>query len=311
MRTGNHENKPSDFDGSDWKDIAKRVKEQLREDHLQITAAGIAFYFFLALFPAMAAFVSLYSMWMDPAQIQEHLESLRNIMPGKAHELIVGIVEPISQQPASSLGWTGVLSLLFTLYSANKGTAAIFKGVNIAYHEKDERGFLKKNLTSLGMTLGYMVIGLLSLGIIVLFPTLVDRWFEDGGMARVFGVLRWVLIIALVVLTLALTYKVAPDRDDAKFRWLSWGAGIATGLWLVGSLLFSFYVNNFGNYAETYGSFASVIILMLWFFVTAFVLLLGAEINAEMEHETRRDTTVGEEAPMGSRGAFYADRQAD
>lgn len=303
--------KPSDFDSGNWKDILKRVKEQIQEDHLQITAAGIAFYFFLALFPAMAAFVSIYSMWMDPAQIQEHLESLRNVMPGKAHELIVGIVEPVSKQSSTSLGWSSGLSLLFTLYSANKGTKAIFKGVNIAYHESDDRGFLKKNLISVGMTLGYMIIGILSLGIIVLFPAFVDQVLGDSSTARWMGILRWVLILIIVILTLAVTYKVAPDRDNAKFRWLSWGAGIATVLWLIGSLLFSYYVNNFGNYGETYGSFASVIILMLWFFLTAFVLLLGAEINAEMEHETARDTTVGEEEPMGSRGAYFADRKAE
>lgn len=310
MSQKSYNQKPSDFDGDNWKDILKRVKHQVKEDHVQIVSAGIAFYFFLALFPAMAAFVSLYSMWMDPSQIQEHLQSLQNIMPGKAHELLVGIIEPISQQSSQSLGWTGALSLLFTLYSANKGTAAIFKGVNIAYHEEDDRSFIKKNLTSLAMTLGYMIVGILSLGIIVLFPPLADQIFGDS-IAKWVGILRWVVILLLVVTTLSLTYKFAPDRENAKFRWLSWGAGTATILWLIGSLLFSYYVNNFSNYGETYGSFASVIILMLWLFLTAFIMLLGAEVNAEMEHETGRDTTVGEDEPMGQRGAFYADRKAN
>ncbi|WP_373072897.1 YihY/virulence factor BrkB family protein [Zeaxanthinibacter enoshimensis] len=309
--TDNHEtSSPSEISGSGWWDIIKRIKEQLSNDHAEIVAAGIAFYFFLAIFPAIAAFVSIYSLIIDPALMNQQLSSLQGTLPSQAFGLIRDVITSVSQQSQQALGWSIVLSILFSLWSANKGTTAIFKGLNIAYHESDDRSFLKRKAITLGITFLSIVIGILSLAVIIAFPSYLSGLNLTGLLEVLAGVLRWVVLGFVIMMGLSFLYKIGPDRDNPEFRWVSPGAITATLLWLLGSLLFTWFVNNFGNFGNTYGGFASVIILMLWFFLTAFIILLGAEINAETEHQVRKDSTIGEDEPLGQRGAHYADRVA-
>ncbi|MFU8831991.1 MAG: YihY/virulence factor BrkB family protein [Wenzhouxiangella sp.] len=308
---GRKAGKPSKIPMKGWKELALRVKDQLPEDHVSIISAGVAFYFFLALFPALAAAFSVYGLVMDPAQVMQQMNQLANVLPEQAHQMIGNILEQQSERSGTALGWSLAVSVLISLWSANKATKAVFEGVNIAYNQTDDRGFFKKNAITLLFTLGGIIVGLLALAVIAVFPALVDQIGLPSTVETIIQLLLWPILAVIVIFALAAVYKVAPSRKNPQFKWTSWGAITATLLWLAGSLLFTLFVTNFGNFDETYGAFAAVIILMLWFFLTAFVILLGAEINSEMEHQTSRDTTTGEDQPMGQRGGFHADHVAE
>ena len=307
---GHNAEKPTQIPKKGWKDIALRVKDRLTKDHVSIVSAGIAFYFFLAIFPAIAAALSIYGLVMEPAEVAQQMSQLANVLPEQAHQMISNILEKQSEKSASSLGWSLVLSILISLWSANKGAKAVFEGVNIIYDETDERGFFKLNAVTLLFTIGGIIIGFIAIAMVVAFPALIDKIGLPSTLETIIQLLRWPILALIVMFALAAVYKVAPCRNSPEFKWTSWGAIIATVFWLAGSLLFSLYVNNFGSFDEAYGSFAAVIILMLWFFLTGFIILLGAEINSEMEHQTSRDTTTGEDKPMGQRGGYHADHVA-
>ncbi len=309
-KRGHRAEKPKIIPLKGWKDIALRVKDQLKTDHVSIVSAGIAFYFFLAIFPTIAAALSIYGLVMDPAEVQQQMGQLATILPEQAHQMISNILEKQSEKSESSLGWSLVLSILISLWSSNKGTQAVFQGVNITYNEQDDRGFLKLTGVTLLFTIGGIIIGFIAIIMVVAFPALIDKIGLPSTLETIIQLLRWPILALIVMFALAAVYKVAPYRKSPEFKWTKWGAVIATVLWLGGSLLFSLYVNNFGSFDETYGSFAAVIILMLWFFLTAFIILLGSEINSEMEHQTSRDTTTGKDKPMGERGGYHADNVA-
>ncbi|AKD04004.1 YihY/virulence factor BrkB family protein [Pontibacter korlensis] len=302
---------PHQIPGRGWKEVMLRVKEQLGTDNISIVAAGVAFYFFLALFPTLAAIISIYGLVTDPAAVEQHIEELTAVLPSETHEMLTERLRSIAQNSSSTLGWGVALSILLSLWSANSGTKSLFEGINIAYDERNTRSFIELNAITLLFTVGGIVLGGLCFALLVGFPALVGNLGLPGFVQTLIEWGRWPLLALIIMLSLALIYKVAPYRDNPKFKWVSWGSGIATVLWLLGSLLFSWYVNNFGNYGETYGPVAAVIILMLWFNLTSFIILLGAEINSELEHQTARDTTVGQEEPLGQRGAFHADHVAD
>lgn len=293
-----------------WIDIGKRVWQEMKIDHVQIVSAGVGFYFFLSIFPTIVAAISIYSLVLEPSQIQEQISRLNIIMPDQAYGMITDFLKPILEQSRKEIGWGLVISILVSIWSANKGTSALFQGINIAYDEIDNRGFIKKNVLTLVFTLAGLVIGLISLLIVIFFPILIDDFGLPTQIEKILTWLRWLILGFILIFNLSLVYKIAPNRRSPRFRWVSWGAIIGTILWLGGSMLFSWYVSNFGSYADVYGSFAAVAILLLWLFLTAFIILIGAEINSEMEHQTRYDTTIGENKPMGERNAWHADHCA-
>ncbi len=304
--------KPIQLSWKGWKQIGKRVNSELTVDHIAIVAAGVAFYFFLALFPTFIAAISIFSLVMEPAQIQQQISEIAHILPQQSTQMISDVLEDITGKSKATLGWSLVVSVLFSLLSAQQGTKAVFEGINVAYNEIDERGFFKYNGLTLLFTIGGIVIGVICTALVVVFPAIVEGInLPAYGVESIVQWLRWFVLALILMGVLAITYKIAPDRNNPQFRWVSWGAVIATILWLAGSILFSFYISNFGNYDKMYGSFAAVIILMLWFFITAYVILLGAEINSEMEHQTRKDTTIGKDRPLGQRNAYHADHVAD
>ena len=307
---GRRADKPRHIPARGWMDIGRRVKDQIKDDHAQIVAAGIAFYFFLALFPAMAAALSIYGLVMEPAQVQQQMSQLASVLPQQVHQMLADVLNGLSSKSGGSLGWSLVISVLISLWSANKGTKAIFEGVNVAYDEIDERNFFRKNAVTLLFTLGGIVLVFLCLMLIVGFPAVINQLGLPPVLQTLIQLISWAVLAVLIVYALGMIYKKGPDRDDPEFKWVSVGSVTAAALWLAGSLLFTWYVNNFGSFDKTYGSFAAIIILMLWFFLTGFVIMLGAEINSEMEHQTGSDTTVGRDRPMGSRGAYHADHVA-
>jgi membrane protein len=308
---GHLANRPGEIQKKGWKEVLLRVKDQLDKDNIGIIAAGVAFYFFLALFPSLAAFVSIYGLVMDPAQVTQQMDQLTSVLPEQAHETLHDILQNIVGNSDSTLGWALLLGILISLWSANQGTKALFEGVNIAYDEENKRGFMAQNAISLLFTLGAIVLGIVVIALVAGFPAFVDSLPLPEVVKTVIGWGRWLLLALIIMGSLALIYQYAPFREDAKLRWISWGAFIATVLWIAASLLFSFYVNNFGSYNETYGSVAAIIILLLWLNLTCYIILLGAEINSELEHQTAKDTTKGKEKPMGERGAYHADHVAE
>lgn len=308
---GRNARTPREIPTGGWKDIFLRVKDEIKSDRLSIIAAGVAFYAFLALFPALATIISVWGLFADPAQVQQQLASLQGALPSSAIDILERAATRIAATSPTSLGWGVALSLLLTLWSANKGVKGLLQAINIAYNEDDSRGFLVQNAISLALTLGAVIVTVLAIGLVVVLPAAlgaiglgsVTRWAISVG--------RWPVLAALVVAGLAVIYRVGPHREDARWRWVTPGSIVATVLWLAASVLFSIYVNNFSSYDETYGSVAAVAIMLLWFFISAFIILIGAEINAEAEKQTAKDTTTGPAAPMGEREAVSADTVAD
>jgi membrane protein len=283
----------------------KRIFNRINEDNVSIVSAGIAFFFFLALFPGIAAVVSIYGLAVDVSQAEQHLKEVANVLPAEAYGLVSDILLQTVGQSSGTLGWSLVISILLSLWSASKGTSAMFDGVNIAYHEKDERGFIMKKAIILLFTLGVIIAGLISIAFVVAFPAFIDSLGLPPLLQTILGLLRWVVLAGIVYFVLEMIYKVAPNRGS-DFRWLNPGAIAATILWIGGSLLFTLYVNNFGDYDKTYGSIAAVIILLLWFYLTGFIIMLGAEINAETLPDRHVTSMVGTGEPLGLSGSNFS-----
>ncbi len=287
------------------KNQVKRIFKRINEDNVSIISAGIAFFFFLALFPGIAAVVSIYGLVVDVSQAEQHLNEAANVLPSEAYGLVSNILLQTAGQSSGTLGWSLVISILLSLWSASKGTSAMFDGVNIAYHEKDERGFIIKKAIILLFTLGIIVAGLLSIAFVMAFPAFIDSLGLPPVLKTVLGLLRWVILAGIVYFVLEMIYKVAPNRGS-DFRWLNPGAIAATVLWIGGSLLFTLYVDNFGDYNATYGSIAAVIILLLWFYLTGFIIMLGAVINAETLPDRHVTSMVGTGERLGLSGSNYS-----
>jgi membrane protein len=304
---GRHARSPGEIPARGWFDVFKRVSKQISADNVGITAAGIAFYAFLAIFPTIAAVIAIYGLITDPQTAQQQMSGLANVLPKEAAQLLQGQLSQIARGSSSALSWGLVLSILLSLWSANKGTRALFQGINIAYNEEDNRGFLKGNAITLLFTIMGILLAIISMVLVIALPALTGQLGLSRMMQTAIAVIRWVLLAAVLMAALAVLYRFAPDRENPRWRWVSWGSVIATVLWLAGSWGFSYYVNNFGNFNATYGSLAAVVILLLWFNLSSFILLLGAEINSELERQTMSDTTTGKSQPMGHRGASDAD----
>ena len=304
---GRAADKPSDIPQKGWKDILLRVKDEISDDNIDMIAAGIAFYGLFAIVPALASLVSLYGLVADPHELPKHFEAVAALLPKEAAGLINEQLERVASAEQTSLGFAAVFGLLLTLYSATKGIKAIFTGLNVAYDEEESRSFIKYNVMAFLFTLGALLSVIVALGLIVVLPAALK--FIGLGFAAewLVAILRWPILGALVILGMAILYRYGPSRDEPKWQWISWGAVSAAIIWIVGSMLFSLYVTYFENYNETYGSLGAVLLLLMWFYISAFVVLAGAELNSEMEHQTVKDTTKGPEQPMGQRDANMAD----
>jgi membrane protein len=316
-KTSNHSGKdgyyaqnPIEIPAREWLEIFKRVKEQIKKDNVLIIASGVAFYFFLALIPAIAVTIALYGLIFEPGQVEHQMRQIAEILPEPANDLVAAILRQTAEKPQGALGWGLIVGVLLGLWIANFATTAVFKAINIAYNETNKRSFLKSKFITLIFTVGIILTGILSMAFVVGFPAFINWLSLPSGLQSVLSILRWIILALIVFFALGITYKIAPDREHARFRWVNVGSIIATVIWIMGSLFFSFYVNNLVNFDRIFGGIAAVIILMIWFLLTAFIIILGAKINAEAEHQTGMDTTSGDEKPMGQRGAYYADRSS-
>jgi len=301
---------PTQIPAAGWKQIMKRAWQEQKDDNIGLLAAGVAFYAFTALFPALIAAVTVYGLVADPAQVEEQINSLSKTLPRDAASLIGDQLRTIASTSSGALGLGLAASVLGALFSASGGVGNIIKAINIAYDEEETRGFVKLRGLALLLTLGAVVFLVVAVGLVAVLPPVLDS-LGLGSFGKVAVlVLRWVGLVAFMMVALAVLYRYAPDRDAPKFRWVGLGAVVATLLWIAGSAGFSLYVSNFGSYGKTYGALAGVVVLLLWLYLTAFIVLLGAEINAESEQQTAKDSTKGPEQPMGQRRALKADTVA-
>jgi membrane protein len=282
---------PQQIPARGWKEIAFRVYEEVGDDRVVAVAAGVTFYALLALFPMIAAFVSLYGLFADPSSISQHLATMSDVLPGGAVEVIGDQVGRIASQPRGRLGFSFAAGLAVSLWSANAGVKAMFDALNVAYGEEEKRSFLKLNLESLAFTLGAMLALGVALAAMVGVPALLKMAPLGQGAAWALSLARWPLLLALVALGLAVLYRYGPSRENAKWRWLSPGAALASVVWLAASVAFSWYAAHFGSYNETYGSLGAVVGFMTWMWISATIVLVGAELNAETERRTARETS--------------------
>jgi membrane protein len=304
---GIHAEKPTQIPWRGWKQIVKRAWAENKADNMPIIAGGVAFFAFLSIFPALIAMISLYGLVASPETVAQQVEDISAQLPNEAAELIEGQLTAIVANSGSALSISLVVSILAALWSASGGVGNLITAVNIAYDEVDARNFVKLKLLSLGLTLGAIVFVLVAFGFVAVVPAVIEA-LPLGVVGTVLAnIATWVLLLAVFAGSLAVLYRVAPDRDNPRFSWVSLGAVVVTLIWALVSVGFAVYVDNFGSYDKTYGAIAGVIVLMLWLYLTCYLVLLGAEINSEAEHQTAHDTTTGEPQPMGARDAKMAD----
>jgi membrane protein len=293
-----------------WWQVAQRVWTEAGRDNLTIVAAGCAFYALFAVFPALSALIALYGLTADPTSVEQQFDILSFVLPPQAYEMVIEQIRHFVETSDHALGWGFVLSIGLALWSVGNLTQALFAALNIAYEEREKRSLVQFYASVLAFALLGILSGMLMLLAIVYVPIL----FAYAGYSHAFELIvklaRWPLLALVVLIFLSLLYRYGPCRRSAKWRWVSVGSLFATAVWLIASAGFSFYVSNFAHYDKTYGSLGAVIILLFWLYLSFYIVLLGAEINAELELQTAKDTTSGGERPIGKRGAFVADHVA-
>jgi membrane protein len=304
---GRHAVAPWHIPWAGWKDILWRVYASVNDNRLLAVAAGVVFYSLLAIFPAIAAFVSLYGLIADASTIDSHLSLAAGIFPAGAVDILHEQIARLTAKSDAKLSLGFITGLAVALWSANAGMKAIIDALNVVYDEKEKRSFVKLNLLSLLFTLIAILSLMIALAAVVIAPMV----FSAVGLSSLWSlaivVLRWPLLLVLAAIALAAIYRYGPSRAEARWQWLSLGSGAAAIGWLITSALFSWYIAHFGAYNATYGSLGAAVGMMMWMWISAIVILLGGELNAEIEHQTAKDSTVGSEKPLGERGAVMAD----
>lgn len=300
---------PSEIPAQGWWAIAKRVAANVSKDRLLTEAAAITFYALLALFPALAAMVSLYGLFADPATISDNLNAASGVVPSGGMQIITDQVHSLASS-GKALGFGAVLGIATSLWSANQATKALFDALNVVYHETEKRGFLLRTAVTLAFTVGGILFVLLAMAAVVAVPVVLNVVGLGAVADLLLRLLRWpVLLVALAAL-LACIYRFGPSREKARWHWVTWGGGFAAVTWVLGSVAFSYYVSHFGSYDKTYGSLGAAIGFLTWIWLSSTIVLVGGELNAEMEHQTAQDTTTGPERSPGDRGATKADAVA-
>ncbi len=301
---------PLEIPARGWWQILKRVAAQVSTDRVMAEAAGVTFYTLLAIFPAIAALISLFGLVADPSTISDDLSALSGVVPQGGMQIIGDQVHALTSTPNKALGLGAIVGLLISIWSANAAMKALFDALNAVYEEKEQRSFVRLTLTSLAFTLGALAFVILAMIAVVALPAAL----KFVGLASTTKILlklaRWPVLLTAIAVFLALVYRFGPSRARARWRWVSWGSAFAALVWVLASAGFSFYVENFGSYNKTYGSLGAAVGFMTWIWISTIIVLIGGELNAEMEHQTALDTTTGPGKPRGARGAVKADTLA-
>ena len=304
---GRSANNPVELGSAGWRDVIVRTYKEVQEDRLIIVAGGIAFYGLLSIFPGIAALVSIYGLFAHGDTIREHLQQLSFLLPPDAFSIVDDQIRRVVAQGNGELGVKFVLGLLFALWSANSGMKGLIDGLNVAYEEEEKRSFIALNFLSLGMTVAALLSIIVLIAVAAALPAIFNDTIDSRATVVGLSLLRWPAMLGLFVVGLSLLYRFGPSREKAKWRWVSWGAAFAGVAIIAISLSLSWYLSNLADYNKTYGSLGAVIGLLIWMWLCATSILIGAELNAEMEHQTVKDTTTGTPRPMGERGSQMAD----
>jgi membrane protein len=306
-RRGRAASQPGQIPLLGWRDVASRVLQDLTRDNVSLMAAGLAMYALLSVFPAFAAAVSLYGLVANPAELVSRIGSLAHRLPPGVWKLFRAQLQDLAGSRHGTLTTAAVIGLVVALWSASSGMSSLMIATNVAYKEREKRSLLVQISMSLLMTLCAVVGFILMLLLTVAVPEVLDVIHVPHFLQIAGNIARWALLWGFAVLGLAAIYRFAPSRQGARWRWLTGGSMVAATLWLVGTLLFDFYVREFASYQKTYGPLGDVVVMLMWFYLSGLVVVLGAEINSESERQTRRDTTTGPPTAMGERGAVAAD----
>jgi membrane protein len=290
-----------------WKDILWRTYQQINEDRLLATAAGVVFFGLLAVFPAITALVSSYGLFADPSTIGANLQTMAVMLPEGSFQIVQDQIARVLGKGETTLGATFLFGLGLAIWSANAGVKAVIEALNVVYGEREKRGFFRLNLLSLAFTTAGIIATMLMVSAVVALPLALDHLGLAQESKTIVSLVRWPVMFAMLLAALAILYRFGPSRRAARWEWLSVGTLAAALLWIAGSSLLSWYLSNFGHYDATYGSLGAAIGLMMWMWMSAIIVLCGAELNAEIEHQTARDSTVGRPKPVGARGALMAD----
>jgi membrane protein len=304
---GRQADRPSQIPAGGWKQVLRRSWQEISDNNIFLAAGGVTYAGLLALFPGLAALVSLYGLVFDPSQIQNQVSVLTGVLPQETRTLLNQELTQLASAPHGTLGLAAIISLLIALWSASRGMSGLMSAMNIAYDEKETRSFIRFNLMAIGFTVAAIIIGILMIALIGVLPAVV-QFLGLGAVATwLLLVLEWPLLLALLLGGMAVLYRYGACRTEPQWRWVSPGAIIGATLWVVGSIGFSVYVAHFNTYNKTYGSLGGAVVLLTWLYLSSFVLLLGAVINAQSERQTKHDTTEGQPKPMGNRNARAAD----
>jgi membrane protein len=298
---------PSQIPARGWKDILWRVYDGISEDRILANAAGVTYYVLLALFPAIAALVSIYGLFADPSAIVGHLDAISRFVPGGAIDVLHDQLTRLAAQGSTALGISFLIGLVVSLWSANSGIKALFDALNVVYEEKEDRSFVKLNAVTLAFTIGTIAFLLIALAGMIVLPVALNYLPLPGVTALIWQIAPWPILLVLIAVALALIYRYGPSRTEARWQWVTPGSAFAAIAWLAASALLSWYAANFGNFNRTYGSLGAIIGFMIWIWISIIVLLVGGKLNAEIEHQTVRASAAGPPKPLGRRGARMAE----
>jgi len=306
MTRGRDAANPAETPVVGWKDVAFRVKAKIAKDRVGLLAAGVAFYGLLALFPAITAVIAISGLLIEPSQIIAQLNSLSGLMPEEVITIIAKQATSVAGSRQGGLGFAAIIGLLIAFYSASKGMASLIQGLNIAYDEEETRGFIERMLVTFALTL-VLIAGLICGLTATLAVPAILAFVDMGPVVAVLINALWIRLIALTIVGLSILYRFAPSRDAPKWKWTLVGAVVGCALWIAASASFAFYVSNFAYYNQSFGTLAGVVVLLMWFWISAYIILMGAELNAELEAQTCVDTTVGRDKAIGARDSEKAD----
>ncbi|UIK06478.1 YihY/virulence factor BrkB family protein [Neorhizobium galegae] len=299
--------RPEEIPARGLKDVFWRVYAGVTQDRISLIAAGVTYYLLLALFPAASALVSLYGFVADPVAIVDRITFLSSVMPADALNIFLDQLRALTTERNTTLSIALIGGLALALWSANNGMKALFEAMNVAYGEEEKRSIVRLNLISLLFTLGALLLAIVILFAMGIVPAVLRYLWLDRWTEIIIRIARWPVMMLFVTGGIMMLYRFGPSREPARLKWLTWGAAFSTVAWLAASIAVSYYLGNIADYNATYGTLGALIGFMVWTWISVIIVVVGAEINAELEHQTARDSTTGRPKPLGARGAYMAD----
>lgn len=306
-KTARHRDRPVRYGFGRWWQVLKRVMNESDARNLGLISAGVAYHAMLSLFPAIAALIAIWGLIADPQTIADQLGMAQQLLPAAAYSIVADQVEALIQSTESTLQLASLISVLVALWTARNGVASLIRGLNAVYREDHRSNPLMRYVVAIGLTAILIAVALVTFAAVVMLPIFLNLFHLSFGIEALISVLKWVILLGVVLFSIGLLYRLGPNRRGARVPWVTPGALFALVTWALGSIAFSIYLRNFGSLNEVYGSIGAVVALLLWFYISAYVVLLGALLNAELELQTGRDTTIGQPRPAGQRNAHVAD----